>query len=190
MEIIPQILNNGTQLKDRFLVYDGDSILETDKILEMILNGSNIDNVYTSDITPDINQYNKTAINKITEKTHVRDFDFSWNIPEKYQNINVLQYVINKYINTYGNIDQGRYNRIIYEIKKFKKYELYDFLRTLIYIEEIFEDLKIVKGVGRGSSVSSYILYIIGIHAIDSYKYNLDFDEFIREEDFKNAKNS
>jgi len=190
MEIIPQILNSGTELKDRFLVYDGDSILEADKILEMILSGSNIDNIFTTSISPDIDQYNKTSVNKITTKSKVKDFDFTWNIPEKYQNINVLQYVINKYINTYGNIDQDRYNRILYEMKKFKKYDLYNFLRTLIYIEEVFEEQDIVKGVGRGSSVASYVLYIIGIHAIDSYKYNLDFDEFIREEEFNNAKNS
>ena len=35
-------------------------------------------------------------------------------------------------------------------------------------------------GVGRGSSVASYILYLIGVHRIDSIKYNLDWKEFLR----------
>jgi len=35
-------------------------------------------------------------------------------------------------------------------------------------------------GVGRGSSVSSYILYLIGVHKIDSIKYDLDYKEFLR----------
>jgi DNA polymerase III alpha subunit len=39
---------------------------------------------------------------------------------------------------------------------------------------------KIVWGVGRGSSVASYVLYLIGIHKINSLKYNLDINEFLR----------
>ena len=35
-------------------------------------------------------------------------------------------------------------------------------------------------GVGRGSSVSSYCLYLIGIHMVDSIKYNLDIQEFFK----------
>ena len=70
---------------------------------------------------------------------------------------------------------------MIFEMKQFKRIGLYDFLRTLIYVQEVIENNNIVKGVGRGSSVSSYVLYLIGIHKIDSYKYNLDFEEFIKE---------
>jgi DNA polymerase III alpha subunit len=38
----------------------------------------------------------------------------------------------------------------------------------------------IVWGVGRGSSVASYVLYLIGVHKIDSLYYNLDVEEFLR----------
>jgi DNA polymerase III alpha subunit len=38
----------------------------------------------------------------------------------------------------------------------------------------------ILWGVGRGSSVASYVLYLIGIHKIDSIKYELSIDEFIK----------
>jgi DNA polymerase III alpha subunit len=191
MEIISQILNNGTQLKDRFLVYDGDSILKPDKILEKILNGSKVNNICTSEITDDIKQFNLTSLIKIEVKTELKNFDHCWNIPKYYKNINVLEYVINKYINMYGKFDDiGKYNRIIHEMQLFKKYKLYDFLKTLIYINETFENQNIIKGVGRGSSVASYVLYIVGIHMIDSYKYNLEFSEFIREEELNNAKNS
>jgi DNA polymerase III alpha subunit len=37
-----------------------------------------------------------------------------------------------------------------------------------------------VWGVGRGSSVASYVLFLIGVHRIDSMKYNLDYKEFLR----------
>jgi DNA polymerase III alpha subunit len=41
-------------------------------------------------------------------------------------------------------------------------------------------DNNIVWGVGRGSSVASYVLYLLGIHKIDSIKYNLSPDEFFK----------
>jgi DNA polymerase III alpha subunit len=39
---------------------------------------------------------------------------------------------------------------------------------------------KIVWGVGRGSSVASYVLFLIGIHKVNSLKYNLDIKEFLK----------
>jgi hypothetical protein len=39
---------------------------------------------------------------------------------------------------------------------------------------------KIVWGVGRGSSVASYVLFLIGVHKINSIKYNLDINEFLK----------
>jgi DNA polymerase III alpha subunit len=38
----------------------------------------------------------------------------------------------------------------------------------------------IVWGVGRGSSVASYVLYLIGVHKINSMYYDLDIEEFLR----------
>jgi DNA polymerase III alpha subunit len=39
---------------------------------------------------------------------------------------------------------------------------------------------KIIWGVGRGSSVASYVLYKLGVHRINSLYYNLDATEFLR----------
>ena len=38
----------------------------------------------------------------------------------------------------------------------------------------------IVWGVGRGSSVSSYVLFLMGVHKVDSMKYNLDIKDFLK----------
>ena len=170
-----------TILSDRILFYDGDSVVTPDKLENLILSGNDMRNIKTTKITNEIKQYNLNTIDKIQLKTEIKDLDYSWNIPENYQNMDVLQYVIEKFINKYTKIDNDRYNRMIFEMKQFKRIGLYDFLRTLIYVQEVIENNNIVKGVGRGSSVSSYVLYLIGIHKIDSYKYNLDFEEFIKE---------
>lgn len=179
MEITRQISNNSTILNDRVLVYDGDSILNPDEITEMILSGLDISNIYTSEITSDITQYNLSSINSIKTKNSVNEFDYSWNIPEKYKKINVLEYVINKYVKQ-NKFNQFRYDRIVLEMKIFKSKNLIEFLKTLIFIVDVIETNNIVRGVGRGSSVASYVLYIIGIHSIDSFAYELDFSEFIR----------
>jgi len=38
----------------------------------------------------------------------------------------------------------------------------------------------VIWGVGRGSSVASYVLYLLGVHRIDSMFYDLDVAEFLR----------
>ena len=53
-------------------------------------------------------------------------------------------------------------------------------LRYLIYLVDVMRENNVVWGVGRGSSVASYILYLIGIHKVDSVKHNLDYTEFLR----------
>jgi DNA polymerase III alpha subunit len=44
------------------------------------------------------------------------------------------------------------------------------------------KERNIVWGVGRGSSVASYVLFLIGTHKVDSVKYELDFNEFLKGE--------
>ena len=58
---------------------------------------------------------------------------------------------------------------------------MFDLLSYLKYLVDTMRENNIVWGVGRGSSVASYVLYLIGIHKIDSIKYNLDIHEFLKE---------
>ena len=39
---------------------------------------------------------------------------------------------------------------------------------------------QVIWGVGRGSSVASYVLYKLGVHRVDSMYYDLDPQEFLR----------
>jgi DNA polymerase III alpha subunit len=48
------------------------------------------------------------------------------------------------------------------------------------YVVDTLRANNVVWGVGRGSSVASYVLFIIGVHKIDSVKYDLDWREFLR----------
>ena len=72
--------------------------------------------------------------------------------------------------------------RISIELEMYRTRNLYPILQVLIYIIDTMRKHDIVWGVGRGSSVASYVLYILGIHKVDSLKYNLDIKEFLKDE--------
>lgn len=72
-------------------------------------------------------------------------------------------------------------NRVTQELELFIQHNMFDLLFYLKYLVDTMRENKIVWGVGRGSSVASYVLYLIGVHKIDSLKYNLDIKEFLKE---------
>jgi DNA polymerase III alpha subunit len=71
--------------------------------------------------------------------------------------------------------------RVDQELELFIKHGMLDLLFYLRYLVDTMRANKIVWGVGRGSSVASYVLYLLGVHKIDSIKYNLDIHEFLKE---------
>lgn len=73
-------------------------------------------------------------------------------------------------------------NRVNDEMDLFEEKGLVPLLQTMICLVEHFRRNKIVWGVGRGSSVASYVLYLIGVHKIDSMKYGLSIREFLKDE--------
>jgi DNA polymerase III alpha subunit len=72
-------------------------------------------------------------------------------------------------------------NRVSQELELYIKHGMYDVLHVMKYIVDTLRENNIVWGVGRGSSVSSYVLYLIGVHKIDSIKYKLPIEEFFKE---------
>jgi len=173
-----------TNLKDRVLWYDGDSTVNPHDVLRLSTPGNPL---CVTELTDDIKQYNRlvSAEEHITVKEALRDFDMSWNIPDEFKNIDVNTYLYNKLFLTESDENltndemQVRMKRVAQELALFKKFKLYDVLRTIIYVIDTFTHRNVVWGVGRGSSVASYVLYLIGVHDIDSVKYGLDINEFL-----------
>jgi DNA polymerase III alpha subunit len=173
-----------TTLKDRVLWYDGDSTVNPHDILRLSAPGKN---VYVSELTDDMRQYNRlvSTEEQIKTKDNVREFDMGWNIPAKFKSMDVNDYVYDKLFDVEKSErlnheqSQVRMKRVATELALFKKFELYDVLRTIIYVIDVFRNKNVVWGVGRGSSVASYVLYLIGVHDIDSVQYGLDINEFL-----------
>jgi len=71
--------------------------------------------------------------------------------------------------------------RVDQELELFIKNNMYDLLHVMKYVVDTLRDNGVVWGVGRGSSVASYVLHLIGVHKIDSIKYNIPIEEFFKE---------
>ena len=71
-------------------------------------------------------------------------------------------------------------DRVSLELELFIQHGMLDLLYYLKYLVDTMREHDIVWGIGRGSSVASYCLYLIGIHKIDSLKYDLDIKEFLK----------
>ena len=76
---------------------------------------------------------------------------------------------------------QEQIERVNQELDLFSKHGMIDLLYYLKYLVDTMRANDIVWGVGRGSSVASYVLYLLGVHKIDSIKYELDIHEFLKE---------
>lgn len=70
--------------------------------------------------------------------------------------------------------------RVNLEMDLYEARDLVPLLQLMIYLVSHFRAEKVVWGVGRGSSVASYCLFLIGVHRIDALHYNLDIKEFLK----------
>ena len=72
--------------------------------------------------------------------------------------------------------------RVVEELRLFAKHDMMPVLKTMKYVVDTLRANNVVWGVGRGSSVASYVLFMIGVHKIDSVKYKLPINEFFKGE--------
>ena len=98
----------------------------------------------------------------------------NWHMPEKYKQLDIAEYLL-KLCNT-----DAELQRVGTELLLYQERDMFDLLCFLVYIVDVMREQDIVWGVGRGSSVASYVLYLIGVHKIDSLYYDLDIAEFLR----------
>jgi DNA polymerase III alpha subunit len=118
------------------------------------------------------------SLNRYKESTlTIDEFDkqnqSNWFMPEEYKNMDIEEFLVH-------NCPEQNYSRLVQELELFRQHNMIEVLKYLKYLVDTMRKNKIVWGVGRGSSVASYCLFLIGVHKIDSVKYNLDITEFLR----------
>lgn len=98
----------------------------------------------------------------------------SWHMPDKYRHMDIAEYIL-----SLCDTD-AELQRCGQELLLFQERNLFDLLRYLKYLVDTLRSNCMIWGVGRGSSVASYVLYLLGVHRINSMFYDLDAHEFLR----------
>ena len=104
-----------------------------------------------------------------------RTMQADWNMPNEYKTLDIEVWLAEQ-----SPPWDPNYTRLQEELEAYKARNMLDLLRWLKYFVDTCSKENILWGVGRGSSVASYVLYLIGVHSIDPIKYNLDWREFLR----------
>ncbi len=97
-----------------------------------------------------------------------------WHMPDEYKTLDIAEHVLSLCST------QAQLQRVGQELLLYQEHDLFDVLRYMKYLVDVMRDNQIIWGVGRGSSVASYVLYLLGVHRIDSMHYDLDINEFLR----------
>ena len=127
----------------------------------------------------------KVLYSDIEELQQYQQFDFDleqfdqrnqsvWRMPEEYRKLDIARWLLDECET------DPELQRVADELMLFQERDLFDLLRWLKYFVDTMRANKVVWGVGRGSSVASYVLYLIGVHKINSMYYDLDISEFLK----------
>jgi DNA polymerase III alpha subunit len=162
----------------------GQQILSEDDICNFYM--SNPDKIIKSCLTDEIINYPSSIeftqfphlINYIEQNISKQDFDIiqqqKWFMPEEYYNMDIALYVLNKCTL------EAELQRAGEELFLYQERGLFPLLQYLKYLVDTMRANNIVWGVGRGSSVASYVLFLLGVHRINSLYYDLSIDEFLK----------
>ena len=117
-------------------------------------------------------------IEYIDTKLSIEDFDnnnqSNWYMPTEYKELDIAKFVLDQCTN------EAELQRAGEELILFQERNTFVLLQYLKYLVDTMRKNNIVWGVGRGSSVASFVLFLLGVHRINSLYYDLSIDEFIK----------
>jgi DNA polymerase III alpha subunit len=164
------------------------------KFGQLVYNESEICDLYLTDpekqyknfISEDRIPFNKSLtlenipdiLNQFDTSVSVAEFDEicqnKWHMPIEYKEMDIAKYVLDQCKS------EAELQRAGQELLLFQERNMFTLLKYLKYLVDTMRSNNIVWGVGRGSSVSSFVLYLIGIHRINSLYYDLSIEEFLK----------
>ena len=171
---------------DNYIDNNGEIILDDKAVFDLLYQGTDLTNVKCKR-SEDLEIYNSIiddydldmpklqfTISTEDNKAYIQKCLDNWFIPDKYKNINPYNY-IRELAKTQEEID-----RVELEIQMFEERNMKNVLCFMIFFVDFMRENNIVWGVGRGSSVASYCLYLLGVHKVNSLTHKLDIKEFLK----------
>lgn len=167
----------------------GEIVLEEDDICDLIMQGRDLDSLRRATVSREIDIVRLTQV--LEDPTVLLTWTFphgsdiavpdyhsaaqkNWHMPEQYREMDIAAHVLELCQS------QAELQRCGEELLLYQERDLFDLLRYLRYLVDVMQENRVIWGVGRGSSVASFVLYKLGVHRIDSLYYNLDIREFLR----------
>lgn len=167
----------------------GEIIFSEDDVCDLIMQGRNVSS-FQGMLVDDSVDLEKAALlldcvpalinyNTLNDKTEsIEEFDRrlqqNWHMPDSYKQLDIAQHILDLCTT------DTELQRCGHELLLYQERDLFDLLRFLKYLVDTMSEHQVIWGVGRGSSVASYVLYKLGVHRIDSMFYELDVEEFLR----------
>lgn len=162
-----QLILNETDLCDLFL-RDPTRIIKQAFVEQDI----NLDQVFIStENLPKLTKYQ--TINSSVSQFDNENQD-KWYMPKEYLEMDIAQFVLDQCAN------EAELQRAGEELLKFQEKDMFTLLKYLKYLVDTMRKHNIVWGVGRGSSVASFVLFLLGVHRINSLYFDLSIDEFLK----------
>lgn len=184
MDNTAQVLHKTT-LSDREVWFDGTVAYHPSAVVNLLKEGVEVRAVTSP--SDAVTQYNKFASpdKRIRVKTELVPFAVDWTFDQRYKSLDVSKYVHRLHEQLMGK--EANYServmRLDHELQLFADRGLFDVIRAIIFTINRLTLADAVWGIGRGSSVSSYVLFVIGAHDVDSHEYDIPVEDFLREEE-------
>ena len=122
---------------------------------------------------PLVNAYHPLPPDYSVETFH-KTLQSRWQMPPEYRELDIAEHVLSLCKT------QPELQRVGKELLLYQERDLFNLLRYLKYFVDTMRANQVVWGLGRGSSVASYVLYLLGVHRINSMYYDLDIQEFLK----------
>ena len=159
-------------IKNKF----GEQVYNIEDVVDLIMSGQSISGI-TVDQTVD-KPVEIDFVDAADENLTVAAYDHAnqqnWLMPDEYKQLDIAAHIIDCCKT------DAELQRVAQELLLFQERDLFNLLRYLKYLVDTMKSNNIIWGVGRGSSVASYVLYLLGVHRVDSMYYDLAPTEFLR----------
>lgn len=170
-------------LGNRRIYDDGTVILSPAAAIEVLYAGGDLSSAWIDpcdDVTMhnDSNRMLDTGLDRLNDADGPMyggtDWYGSWHTPEPYASMDVLSHCLSRCA------DDAQADRVRQEYSMFEERGMVPVLRHLTHMVDALREAGVFWGVGRGSSVGSMILYLIGINRINPMEHGLGIDEFLK----------
>lgn len=167
----------------------GEMIFNEDDACDLLMQGRTVESLKRMKVDASVN-LEKTALlldcipalinydALVDEQESIVEFDQrlqqTWHMPVEYQDMDIASYILSLCET------EAELQRCGHELLMFQERNLFNLLKFLKYLVDTMTSNNVIWGVGRGSSVSSYVLYKLGVHRINSMFYELEVEEFLR----------